>query len=610
VRETIVLWKRSLVLRLLVPYLATLVAVVASLYAYTDRVVADLYLDTLVQNGLAQARLLGTILPWDEHGPALDARCARLAAEINARITIIAADGSVLGDSARTSANMENHGGRPEVRAALSVGQGHDARGSVSVGEPLFYSAWRQTIGNDTRVIRLAIPINRVHDMRSQMRAAAWLGLAVAALAALWPALAISRRTSRRVERLAKFVTALDRDEKPLALQREGSDAIGRLEGTLIDAATRLSGRLRSAQVEQQNLEAALNGMAEGVLVIDDGGTVVLCNRRAEELFGVPVGKSCVGRPLIEVTRQPEIHQIVRDVVAGEEAGKTLVREVVLERPRPLVLQITANPLSGPGSARTHILVCHDISELKRLQNNQRDFVANVSHELRTPLSAIQGYSETLLSGALDHPEKARGFLAIIERHARRLGSLVDDLLTLSDIELGRTELHRRPVAAAGVIESACEILREHVRRAGLDLHKEIAVELPPLDVDADRIVQALVNLIDNAVKYTPQGGHIMVTARPADGAENPDAPVPRPPKGWVELAVADTGVGVPPKDLPNLTRRFYRVDKARSRERGGTGLGLAIVKHIIQAHGGWLRIESAVNRGTTVLVYLPASSA
>jgi two-component system, OmpR family, phosphate regulon sensor histidine kinase PhoR len=605
-----VLWKRSLLLRLLVPYLATLVAVVAGLYAYTDRVVAELYLDTLVQNGLGQARLLGTILPWGEHGPALDERCARLAADINARITIVAADGTVTGDSARPSANMENHGGRPEVRAALSAGQGHDARVSVSVGEPLFYCAWRQTVGNDTRVIRLAIPIKRIHDMRSQMRVAAWLGLAVAALAALWPALAISRRISRRVERLAKFVTAIDREEKPPALQREGSDAMGHLEGTLIDVATRLSGRLRSAREEQQNLETALNGMADGVLVIDEGGTIVLCNRRAEELFGVPVGKSCSGRPLIEVTRQPEIHEIVREVVAGKEPHRPLVREVTIERPLPLVLQITANPLSGSGSERTHILVCHDITEFKQLQNNQRDFVANVSHELRTPLAAIQGYSETLLSGALDHPDKARGFLAIIERHARRLGSLVDDLLTLSDIELGRTKLHRRAVTAGVVIESACEILRDHARRAGLDLRKEVAAELPPVDIDADRIVQALVNLIDNAIKYTPQGGHIVVTARSADGTENLDAPGRDSSKGWVELSVTDTGVGVPLQDLPNLTRRFYRVDKARSRERGGTGLGLAIVKHIIQAHGGWLHIESAVNRGTTVRVYLPAALA
>jgi two-component system, OmpR family, phosphate regulon sensor histidine kinase PhoR len=605
-----VFWKRSLLLRLLVPYLATLVAVVGSLYAYTDRVVADLYVDTLVENGLNQARLIGGLLPWNERGPALDERCARLAAEISVRITVIAADGTVLGDSARTSATMANHAGRPEVRAALSAGQGHDSRASASVGEPLFYSAWRQTLGNDTRVIRLAIPIKRVHDMRSRMRVAAWLGLAIAALAALWPALKVSGRLSRRVARLVKFVAALNRDEKPIVLQRQGSDAIGQLEATLIDACSRLSGRLRTAQVEQQNLEAALNGMAEGVLVIDDAGTIVLCNRKAEELFGVPAGKSCIGSPLIEVTRQPEIHQVVRDVVAGEDPGRPLVREVVIERPRPLVLQITVNPLSGSRNVRRYILVCHDISALKRLQNNQRDFVANVSHELRTPLSAIQGYTETLLSGALDHPEKARGFLAIIERHARRLGSLVDDLLTLSDIELGRTVLHRRPVAAAGVIESACEILREQARRGGLDLRKEIAAELPPLDVDADRIVQALVNLIDNAVKYTPQGGQITVTAGPADVAENPEVPVPRPANGWIEIAVADTGVGVPPQDLPNLTRRFYRVDKARSRERGGTGLGLAIVKHIIQAHGGWLRIESVVNRGTTVRVYLPGASA
>jgi len=457
-------------------------------------------------------------------------------------------------------------------------------------------------------VIRLSIPIRRVEELHGRMRLAAVVALAVAAIAALWPALLVSRQVSARVGRLADFAGALGRGENPPPLSPRGDDVIARLETRLVDAATSLSRQLEAARLEQEKLEAALSGMAEGVLVIDDWSTVIRCNRRAEELLDAARGESFLGRPLIELTRHPELHQLVRDVMESQPSDQPLLREIILERPRPRVLQVTANALTGPGRVRTYILVCHDITELKRLQNNQREFVANVSHELRTPLAAIQGYSETLLSGALENPEKASGFLAIIERHAKRLGRLVDDLLTLSDLELGRTELQRRPVAAATVIESACEVLRERAREAGLDLRKEVS-ETPQLHVDADRTVQALLNLVDNAVKYTPRGGRVTVAARAADPADTEDAPVGAKDHTWVEIAVADTGVGIPSQDIPHLTRRFYRVDKARSRDLGGTGLGLAIVKHIVQAHGGWLRIESVLNKGTTVRLYLPAAT-
>jgi two-component system phosphate regulon sensor histidine kinase PhoR len=252
-------------------------------------------------------------------------------------------------------------------------------------------------------------------------------------------------------------------------------------------------------------------------------------------------------------------------------------------------------------------MVFHEIKNIKRLERMRRDFVANVSHEVRTPLAAIAGYTETLLSGALEDQERARHFLGIIERHAERLGRLVNDLLTLSDLELGRTELHRAAVAPATIVEAAFEILHARAEQGGVRLLVEIAPDTPPLDADQDRLEQAVLNLVDNAIKYTPRGGSVTVRARALTPSEVPEILRAEGRGAFCELVVTDTGVGVPAEELPRLTERFYRVDKARSRQLGGTGLGLAIVKHIVQAHGGALQIESELQRGTTVRLVLPA---
>jgi two-component system phosphate regulon sensor histidine kinase PhoR len=227
---------------------------------------------------------------------------------------------------------------------------------------------------------------------------------------------------------------------------------------------------------------------------------------------------------------------------------------------------------------------------------------------LRTPLAAISGYAETLLSGALEDPDHARRFLGIIERHTERLGRLVADLLALSDLELGRTELRRDAVNVGVVTEGTFEVLGQKAKERGIVLEHAVDPETF-VDADAHRLEQALVNLVDNGIKYTPRGGHVKVTTRAANDIPT-EAPATRPAGPFVEIAVTDSGIGVSEPDLPRLTERFYCVDKARSRDLGGTGLGLAIVKHIVQAHGGWMRIESKVNQGTSVRLYLPASIA
>jgi two-component system phosphate regulon sensor histidine kinase PhoR len=626
----------ALLARLLSPYLFTLVAVALALYAYSDRVVENFYVDTLSDNVLRQARLAADLLPWDLRGPPMDQRCAALSAEIGVRVTVIAADGTVLGDSEAPSAQLENHGRRPEVQAALATGEGQAVRTSVSVNRPLFYRAWRQTRARDgeseARVVRLSVSMRNIEEARGHIGAAIWGGVGLAALAALWPALLLSGRLSRRVARLTEFSSAVAAGVTPPALAPENADLIGRLEANLLAMANSLKAQLQTARAEQAKLEAVLSGMVEGVLVIDSAGTIRLANQRAEDLLQRRPGASVVGRPLIDVSRDPDLHDMVREITRGK-ARERLGREIGLASGAGTeCLQVTATPMRPlDGETPLFILVFHDITALKRLEATRRDFVANVSHELRTPLTAIRGYAETLRAGALADAEQADQFLAIIERHSERLTRLTEDLLTLSDLELGRATLQAVPMALARAVDAAIDVLRDKAVQAGVELRCELPADLPLLEADPDRIEQVLLNLIDNAVKFTPGGGRVTISAQVAEppqgeaaeaapGTERTSAAGLHPPQGsggrgrsaerWVAICVADTGIGVPKHHLQRLTERFYRVDQARSRELGGTGLGLAIVKHIVQAHGGSLRFESEVNRGTQVHIRLPAADA
>ncbi|MBX3028475.1 PAS domain-containing protein [bacterium] len=420
-----------------------------------------------------------------------------------------------------------------------------------------------------------------------------------------------ARRRAAGLEAMRRFARAVAED-LPLPPLPEPTDAaVAGAQAALVAALAHQQRQREAADRERRRLQGVLGGMVEGVLVIDAQGTVLLSNRGAEELLQLPPGENYTGRPLIELTRHPDLHELVRWAVSegGLERDSTL--EVGLGGTGSYVLQVTATPVDvGPDAGRAFILVFHDITQLKRLERMRRDFVANVSHEVRTPLAAIAGYTETLLAGAVDDPERARHFLGIIERHAERLGRLVNDLLTLSDLELGRTELHRTAVDAGTIVQAAFEVLHGRAEQGGVSLVEEIAPDMPALDADQDRLEQAVLNLVDNAIKYTPPGGQVTVRTRPLALRDVPEVLRRDDRTSFCELVVADTGVGVPPEDLPRLTERFYRVDKARSRQLGGTGLGLAIVKHIIQAHGGTLQISSELHHGTTVRLVLPAHDA
>ena len=357
---------------------------------------------------------------------------------------------------------------------------------------------------------------------------------------------------------------------------------------------------------------------------LDADSHIRFSNRAAHDLLELSEETDFQAKPLLEFSRHPVLHDLVRAVLDSPPGAEALSQEIEIEGEQPRSVAVSAiqmhvspqspvwreeHPALNGQAVSGVILALHDLTELKRLEAIRADFVANVSHELRTPLTAIKGYAETLLNGALNDPPMVTRFLAIIDRHSERLSRLIDDLLTLSDLELGKTELRRDQLVFGQLVDEVFELVKDKAASGQVRLSAALPESLPSLSGDPDRLHQVLLNLVDNGVKYTPAGGRVTVSARVAAASSVSDGNGDGPRQadhGWMEVAVADTGCGIPEADIPRLTQRFYRVDKARSRELGGTGLGLAIVKHIVQAHGGFLHIESQLDRGTTMRVFLP----
>lgn len=473
-----------------------------------------------------------------------------------------------------------------------------------------------------------------------------WYGAATLAVIAIGGIVGFGVGLQRRLSALTNFLSSASERDKPPSLPVWNEDEVGTLERGVQQLLLRQHERLRTLQAEQKKLEAVLQSMAEGVVVINPAANVVLCNRAARELFGLRVDQEWQGKPIQAFSRHPLLHELLREVANRRAGDPPVTREMQVEAKDERHLAVSAMQICEDGvTVSGYVLVFYDLTQIKRLESVRADFVANVSHELRTPLTAIKGYAETLLNGALKDPANAQRFLEIIDRHSERLSRLIDDLLTLSNLELGKTELLHEEVIVSELVNEVFEVVKEKAERAGVTLRHACPPDLPPLAGDNDRLQQVLVNLVDNAIKYTPSGGTVTVAAklvqRPEFGVRSQEefqgssskfqvaegardlgletrlvrklqVPSPKPQAllDWLEIAVTDTGCGIPAEDLPRLTQRFYRVDKARSRELGGTGLGLAIVKHIVQAHNGFLQIESQLKQGTMVRIFLPLGSA
>jgi two-component system phosphate regulon sensor histidine kinase PhoR len=571
---------------------------------------AGLYLDRAleafaVESLAGRLASVGAVLADEARTPLLDeadvrdtqAFATRAAERAGARVTLMGPGGRVMGESERSVDDLprlESHGDRPEVRAAVDGGVGRDLRTSSTTSQPLLYVAQPVTdAGRVIGVVRLALPLSAVTSSYQRLRYVLLVGAALALVVALGIGLFVAGRVTRPVVEMKAIARQMSAGNYMVRAPTRSPDEIGTLGRSLNVLAARLREKMRDLEHEQAKATAILDGMVEGVIAVDGHEHILAMNERARAIFGVSAGRG-ERKPFLDVVRNADLHELFRQF-QKEHVGAMMSREVRLTGPVERVLEVHAIPLALAGDERGLVMVLHDITALRRLEHVRTEFVANVSHELRTPLTAIHGYLETLLAGAVEEPEHARKFLEIAFRHTERLGRLIGDLTELSNIELGKVALRMEPVELAGVVDSVAAIIRPRAIGGGVALAAEVPANLPPVRADHDRLVQILINLVDNAVKYTPPGGAVRISARQGDG-------------GGVEVAVEDTGVGIPAADLPRITERFYRVDKARSRELGGTGLGLAIVKHLVLAHGGDLSIDSEPGQGTVVRFTLPAA--
>ncbi len=440
--------------------------------------------------------------------------------------------------------------------------------------------------------------------------------LVVGGLIALAAAAVLGSLFARQVTRPIAEMTAVARRMAGGDFSRKitttSSDEIGQLGRALNMLAQRLEERLAELEEQRAKEAAILDGMAEGVLAVGGDNRILFINDSACRLFSAS-SAGAEGKPFLEVIRNKEILELLDRAIRDGSFAK---REFQIYAPVERTVRVHATPLKGRERTSGAILVLHDVTELRRLETVRTEFVANVSHELRTPLTSIRGYLETLLEGGLEDREHARPFLEVIHKHTERLGRLLDDLLDLSNLELGKITLQRRPIRLAEVVEAAIAIYRPQAARQEIELGATIPPDLPLVLADRDRLAQILINLLDNGLKFTPTGGRVRVAARSVGTQEFSVQSLPTPvreapavsgelQRNCVEVSVTDTGIGISSQDLPRVTERFYRVDKARAREMGGTGLGLAIVKHLVKAHGGELIVESELNKGTAVRFHL-----
>ncbi len=575
-------------------YLALLLIAFLSVVAITwitSRAWQNFYLEELAGELEARARLVAVQVKEKlAHGETgkLDAFCKELGKLTDARLTVVLSDGRVVGDSQRDLKTMDNLGVRPEIRVALEGKLGKDQR-LAQAQDMMFLAVPIMDQDKPVAVVRTALPLGPIRQALYLVYLKVALGSLGIILLAAGLSLWLSRRLTRPLEEFRRGAERFARGDLSLKLPRPDLSELVSLGETMNHMAAQLDERIGTILRQRQEQEAVLASMVEGVIAVDSRSRVISLNRAAAKLLGMDPAL-VIQRNITEVVENPDLQWFITRSLA---ASATIEGEIIVKGEKSRFLQAHGTTLKDPqGKAFGVLIVVHDVTRLRQLENARRDFVANVSHELKTPVTSIKGFVETLLDGAMSDPGHAEDFLRIISRQADRLGAIIEDLLSLSRIE---QEAEQGKIQLTGgklktVLNAAIQAC--NTRSEG----KQIKVSLEcPEDlrgrINGPLLEQAVINLIDNAVKYSGPGSSVQVTAGKEDGR--------------VVIKVADQGAGIAKEHLPRLFERFYRVDPSRSRKEGGTGLGLAIVKHIAQAHRGKVEVDSAPGQGSTFTVYL-----
>ncbi len=587
--------KKKRLLRHLFPsyLLITLISLVAVTW-FASSSIRNFFLEQTAVDLLTRARLLeNQILQF--LGPLenrlIDAMCKEIGVSSATRITVILPSGRVIGDSDEDPVIMDNHALRPEVIAARKGNVGQSIRRSTTLQKRMMYVAIPLKDKEKTiAVIRAALPVTAIDQALKSIQIKIMLGGLFIALLAAGISLYVSRRISRPIENLKQGADFFARGD--LSHRMPGTDLVE--IDSLIEALNQMAGQLEdrlNTIVRQKNeLTAVLSSMTEGVMAVDMKERIISINKAAARIFET-LPENLLNRSIPEVIRNPDLQKFINNALSS---NKNLEEDITLYQGGERILYVHNTPLEDPDGQRRGILVViNDVTHLRKLENMRKDFAANVSHEIKTPLTAIKGFVETLRTGEGAEPKETDRFLAIIEKHVNRLTAIVEDLMKLSKIEQEdeKSDIHLEESSVKNVILSAVQTCR-----AKADA-KEITVDIVctediSLRLDSRLMAQAMVNLLDNAINYSSENGEIQISASLREKE--------------LRISVQDHGIGIPKEHLSRLFERFYRVDKARSRELGGTGLGLAIVKHIAHAHGGRVSVESTLGKGSTFSMHLP----
>ncbi|MCB0200773.1 MAG: HAMP domain-containing protein [Caldilineae bacterium] len=606
---------RSIRWRIAVPYILLTLLVLLGLTLLVTNRARNEHLADLEVTLLSEARLIG-----DAAAPYLAADGDKQAGEVtldevargwanlvDGRVTIIGADGVVIGESHRDSSTMENHLNRPEVRQALATGSGSAMRFSATLGQEMMYGAVPISVDGQTiGLARVALPLDQIERSVARLRQPLIVIAMAAALAVFLVALFIAGRIARPVEQLTAVADRMAGGDFSARAVQVTKDEVGRLTVAFNRMAEELEDKVTRVTRERSRLEAILGNLADGIIIADPRGEVRLINPAATKLLKTTQA-AARGSSFARVVRH---HQIIDLWQKCRASGQIQVGAVEIDR-QGIFWQVIIATFQET-DAQGYLVIIQDLSRIRRLETVRRDFVSNISHELRTPLASLRALTETLRDGALDDPPAAERFLDRMETEIDSLTQMAEELLELSRIESGQAPLRLKPSDVADIVLPPVERLSTQAERFGIQLDVEIAPDLPAVLADVERLRQVVSNLVHNAIKFTPTGGSVAVRAYAGRQDQLPRAARPANelvagPWPLVIVEVTDTGYGISERDLPRIFERFYKADRSRGRT-GGTGLGLSIARHQVESHKGVIWAESIEGRGSTFRFTIPVA--
>jgi two-component system, OmpR family, phosphate regulon sensor histidine kinase PhoR len=579
---------RSFQWRITLPFIILIIVSMGILGIYLTTSVRNTQIDNLRFHLEQEAHITAqAVLPSliGQDSPP-DTLAKTLGQEIDSRITIIAPDGTVLGDSIENPADMETHAARPEVMDALAKGIGESTRYSTTLNEQMMYVAVTVKYqGSVIGIARVALPLTAVAQNVSHITSIIILATLIIAVAAVLAAWLITRRMTQPIRELTKASKGISTGQLGQKITVSTKDEIGRLAQAFNDMSANLKNHVDNISSEKTKLSIVLSNMADGIILTDAAGNIILANPASGKLFGFRENDA-VDKYLIEVVHDHEVDEILKQCLKTGREQTTQFESGITRR----FIRAIAIPLNTRGRSSGVLLLLQDLTELRNLQTMRRELVGNISHELRTPIAGIKAMVETLLDGAINDSEAARDFLARIQSEVERLSQIVSEVTQLSRIESGQAELKMEPLNLNMLADSIITEMHPLAERMQVELLEKLSPDLPSVRVDKDRLRQTVINLVHNAIKFNKTGGKVTIST----GYD----------KNSVTVSVADTGIGIPKDDLFHVFERFYKADKART--GGGSGLGLAIAKHTVQAHGGEIHAESIEGRGSTFTFSLP----